>query len=184
MTRIFLTLSIAATGTLLVALWLGLNIGDAAEPTRAAQQRVSVHFLTALGALVFAVLVHAIVLTYFMGTSRWLEETSNAYRLDAGWQRQSKDLKWKLYPAMVLALTMLVLTGAFGGAADPASPVQFRGWGQFSAAHIHLGFAAMTVCINVAINAWEFFALQRNGQIVQRVLQEVRRIRVERGLSV
>jgi hypothetical protein len=111
MTRIFLSLSIAATGTLLVALWLGLNIGDAAEVTTAAQNRVATHFLTALGALMFAVLVHAIVLTYFMGTSRWLEETSNAYRLGSGWQQQSKDLKWKLYPAMVVALTMLILTG-------------------------------------------------------------------------
>lgn len=184
MTRIFLTLSIAATGTLLVALWLGLEIGDAAEPTPAAQHRVSMHFLTALGALVFAVLVHAIVLTYFMGTSRWLEETSNAYRLDAGMVRQSKDLKWRLYPAMVLALLLLILTGAFGGAADPASPVGFRGWGPFSAAHIHLAFATVTLLVNVAINAWEYLALQRNGRIVQSVLQEVRRIRIERGLDV
>lgn len=184
MTRIFLTLSIAATGTLLVALWLGLSIGDAAEPTPAAQHRVSVHFLTALGALVFAVLVHAIVLTYFMGTSRWLEETSNAYRLDAGWQQQSKDMKWKLYPAMVVALTMLIVTGAFGGAADPASAVGFRGWGPFSAAHIHLAFAVLTVLVNAMINAWEYSALRRNGRLVQDVLQQVRRIRVERGLDV
>jgi hypothetical protein len=184
MTRIFLSLSIAATGTLLVALWLGLNIGDAAEVTTAAQNRVATHFLTALGALMFAVLVHAIVLTYFMGTSRWLEETSNAYRLGSGWQQQSKDLKWKLYPAMVVALTMLILTGAFGGAADPASGVGFRGWGPFSAAHIHLGFAVLTVLVNAMVNAWEYAALRRNGRLVQDVLQQVRRIRTERGLDV
>src|SRR5437016_2737746 len=101
MTRIFLTLAVCSTGTLLLALWLGLEVGDASLRETAVQSRVSVHFLTGVAALVFSVLVHALVVTYFMGTGRWLEETCTAYRLGDARQAGSRNLKWRLYPAMV-----------------------------------------------------------------------------------
>jgi hypothetical protein len=90
MTRIFLTLAICSTVTLLTALWLGLEVGDAALRSTFVQSRVAVHFLTGVAAIVFAVLVHALVVTYFMGTGRWLEETCNAYRLGDEWQTGSR----------------------------------------------------------------------------------------------
>ena len=184
MTRIFLTLAICSTGTLLTALWLGLEIGDASLRASAVQSRVAVHFLTGVAALVFAVLVHALVVTYFMGTGRWLEETCTAYRLGDAWQTGSRNLKWRLYPAMVASLLLLIVTGASGGAADPASAVGFKGWGPLTAAQVHLAVASLTLAINAAVNIGEYVALRRNGRIVNEVLQEVRRMRLERGLEV
>jgi hypothetical protein len=184
MTRIFLSLAICSTGTLLTALWLGLEVGDASVRATAVQSRVAVHFLTGVGALVFAVLLHALVVTYFMGTGRWLEETCTAYRLGAAWQTGSKNLKWRLYPAMVTSLLLLIVTGAFGGAADPASAVGFKGWGPLTAAQVHLAVAGVTLAVNAAVNIAEYVALSRNGRLVNEVLQEVRRIRSERGLEV
>lgn len=184
MTRIFLTLAICSTGTLLTTFWLGLEVGDASVRSTAVQSRVAVHFLMGVGALVFAVLVHALVVTYFMGTGRWLEETCNAYRLGTAWQTGSKNLKWRLYPAMVTSLLLLIATGAFGGAADPASAVGFKGWGPLTAAQVHLAVAGLTLAVNAAVNIAEYVALSRNGQLVNEVLQEVRRIRTERGLDV
>ncbi len=184
MTRIFLSLAICSNLTLLAALGLGLTIGDATQRIAAVQSRVAVHFLTGVAALVFAVLVHALVVTYFMGTGRWLEETCNAYRLGNSWQQASREVKWKLYPAMVTSLLLLIGTGALGGAADPASAVGFRGIGSLSAAQVHLWFAAATLAVNLAVNVGEYAALRRNGQLVTAVLGEVRRIRVERGLDV
>src|SRR5579872_3545142 len=104
MTRIFLTLATCSTIVLGVAFWLGWGIGDASLRDSAVQTRVAIHFLTGVGALVFAVLVHALVITYFMGTGRWLEETCTAYRLGDAWQARSRNLKWRLYPAMVGSL--------------------------------------------------------------------------------
>src|SRR5438128_2433401 len=95
MTRIFLTLAICSTGTLLTALWLGLEVGDASLRATAVQSRVAVHFLTGVAAILFAVLVHALVVTYFMGTGRWLEETCTAYRLGDAWQTGSRNIKWR-----------------------------------------------------------------------------------------
>lgn len=184
MTRTFLSLAVAATLALVAALWLGLEIGDARQPDIAVQSRVTIHFLTGVGAIVFAVLVHALVITYFMGTGRWLEETCTRYRLGDERQARSRELKWRLYPAIVVSLLLLIVTGALGGAADPASVVGFQGIGPFSAAQVHLGVAALTLCVNMGVNIFEYLALGRNGQLVQEVLNEVRRIREEHGLEV
>jgi hypothetical protein len=184
MTRIFTTLAICGTVVLITALWLGLRIGDATLRDPAVQSRVTVHFLTGVAALVFAILVHALVITYFMGTGRWLEETCKAYRLNNSWQARNRNLKWRLYPVMVASLLLLIVTGAFGGAADPASAVSFAGFGPLTAAQVHLDVAIATLVVNAVVNVSEYAALRRNGLLVGEVLAEVRRIRLERGLDV
>ena len=184
MTRIFLSLALCSTVTLLAALWLGLGIGDASIRNGIVQSRVAVHFLTGVAALMFAVLVHALVITYFMGTGRWLEETCSAYRLGETWHARSREIKWRLYPALIGSLLLLILTGAFGAAADPASAVGFQGFGPLTAAQVHLNVAIATFVLNAAVNGWEYLALRRNGELIGQVLAEVRRIRLERGLEV
>lgn len=184
MIRIFLSLSIVSNLLLIAAFGLGWMIGDPTQPDRAVQAMVANHFLVALGALVFAVLVHAIVLTYFMGTGRWIEETSAAYKLPPDAHAANRALKYRTLPAMVLCIVLLVLTGAFGGAADPASPVRFQGWFGFSPATIHFLIASATLAINMLVNLWEYQAIESNGRLVLGVLEDVRRIRIERGLPV
>ena len=184
MTRILTTLVVIGSVGLGVAFWLGWTIGDPTVRDPAVQSRVAVHFLAAVAALVFAVLVHAMVITYFMGTGRWLEETCTAYKLGDQWQQASRNLKWRLYPALTGSLVLLIATGAFGGAADPASAVAFEGFGSLSAAQVHLCVAVVTLAVNAVVNVWELIAVRRNGRLVSNVLDEVRRIRTERGLDV
>lgn len=184
MVRIFLPLALMSTVTLIAAMMLGLMIDDPRVATTAVQQGVQYHFLTALGALCFATLVHAIVLTYFMGTGRWIEETSNAYRLPQSFRLRSQTVKYRTIPAMVGAFMLLLCTGALGAAADPASPMQAKGLFGLSPATLHLSAAIFSVLVNIGVNYLEFLALERNGDIVDEVLAEVRRIRVEKGLAV
>lgn len=184
MTRIFLTLATLSSLMLVAAIFLGLSVGDPRLPDPEVQRGVTVHFLFGVASLVFAVLVHALVLTYFMGTGRWLEETSAAYHLDPGLNEKNRSLKWALLPSMMLGIGLLIMTGALGGAADPASAISFQGWGSFSAAEVHLWGAVLTVTANVAINVWEYVGLRRNGALVTDVLQQVRQIRIQRGLPV
>lgn len=184
MVRIFLPLATLSTISLVMTMALGLSIEDPRSATVAAQTSVQYHFLTALSALCFATLVHAIVLTYFMGTGRWMEETANAYRLPATFLQRNQFIKYRTIPAMVAAFLLLLLTGALGAAADPASAVQFAGWGQISPATLHLSAAIFTILVNVGVNYLEFVALEKNGEIVEQVLAEVRRIRMEKGLAV
>ena len=184
MVRIFLPLAFLSTASLLLAMVLGLSIDDPKVRTVAVQAGVQYHFLAALAALVFATLVHAIVLTYFMGTGRWIEETSNAYRLDASIHKKSQNIKYRTIPFMVLCFFLLVITGAFGAAADPASPMQAKGWFGYSPGAIHSIVALTTIVANLYVNWLEFRALERNGDLIDQVLSDVRRIRLENGLAV
>ena len=183
-TRVFLTLSVLSTILLAIVFMLGLNIGDASVAEPEVQNAVSHHFLLACAGLVMAMLVHALVLTYFMGTGRWLEETSKAYKLSDSYRAEGQRLKYRSLPMMVAAIFMLVITGGFGGAADPASPVGFQGWLGVSPATLHLIVATCTLAINAIANLMEFRALERNGEIVRLVVEDVRRIREEHGLPV
>lgn len=184
MKRIFVSLALLSTLLLGVAFALGYSIGDPKVREPSVQAAVSNHFLTALAGLAFAALVHALVLTYFMGTGRWMEETMRAYRLPDRWWSESRKLKYQTVPAMVACLLLLVFTGAVGAAADPASPVNFQGWGGLSAAKIHLLIAATMLGVNTLVNLWEYQAIARNVVLINEVLGEVRRIREERGLPV
>ena len=184
MVRIFLPLAFLSVFLLVLTMALGLAIDDPKVRSQAVQSGVQYHFLSALAALVFATLVHAIVLTYFMGTGRWIEETVTAYRLDPAWHSRSTRIKYRTIPWMVVCFALLVITGALGASADPASPMQGKGWGGFSAATIHLIVALATVTANLFVTWLEFMALEQNGEIVDQVLAEVRRIRLEKGLAV
>ena len=177
-------LSFLSSASLIVALVLGLMIDDPTVRSTAVQNGVQYHFLAALAGLVLATMVHAIVLTYFMGTGRWIEETTQAYRIDPAWYARCSRIKYRTIPLMVLCFFMLVVTGAFGAAADPASPMQVRAWAGIPMATIHLSLALITIAINLLVNWLEFRALEENGQIVDQILAEVRRIRVEKGLAV
>ena len=85
---------------------------------------------------------------------------------------------------MVLCFALLVITGAFGAAADPASPMQAKGWFGYSPGVIHSIVAITTILANLYVNWLEFRALERNGELIDQVLAEVRRIRLENGLAV
>jgi hypothetical protein len=182
--RIFLTLSILSNASLVTAIVFGLSIGGAAARDVATQSRVSNHMLIGLGALTFATLVHAILLTYFMGTGRWLEETTRAYQLDQSWYQKNQRIKYRAIMSMTFCLLLLITTGALGAAADPATPVSLDGFLGMKGRTIHYLAALTTVLINMFVNLTEFIAISGNMAIVESVMAEVRRIRSERGLPV
>ena len=184
MSRIFLTLSFFGTALIALTFFLGLGIDDPRVPDPSVLQAKRIHMLTGLGALIFSTLVHAITFTYFMGTGRWIEETSRAYKLDEELYRQNQSVKYRLLPGICVAFTMLVLTGMFGAMADPGADRIYTGWFGMSPATVHLVFATLTVLANLAVNIHEFRSIERNGEIVAQVMSEVVRIRTERGLPV
>ncbi len=181
-TRIFLTLASVSTLLLLTVFVLGLNIGD--PRVLESQPLVSWHLLLALTGLIFATLVHAVVLTYFMGTGRWMEDVSKTYQLDDHWRVECQRLKYRVLPWMCLSLLLLLTTIGFGAAADPAARLGFSGCVGLSASTLHLLVALTTVGGNVLVNVREFHALERNGQFVNEVIAKVREIRIARGLPV
>lgn len=184
MKRIFLTLAVLGNVSLLGAAIYGLQIGGAMTRDPAVQSRVSTHMLIGLSALTFATLVHAILLTYFMGTGRWLEETSRAYQLDRSWHALNQKIKYRAVIGMIICLLLLITTGALGAAADPATPASLDGWLGLRGRTIHYAVAIATLIVNLIVNTAEFMAVARNSEIIEGVMAEVRRIRIDRGLPV
>lgn len=180
MKRIFITLAICATSLLVLTIVLGLNIGDVRSVE--AQGQISQHMLIGMGALTFGILVHAISLTYFMGTGRWIEETSNAYGLTDDLYNKSQKIKYGTLPGLTICVGLLIATGAFGAVADPATPMSLDGVLGLSGATIHFIIAVTTAIANALTNFVQFVAISKNSQVVEAVLAEVRRIRTERGL--
>lgn len=178
MNQIFLPLAAFGNIALLVTLWLGWRIEDAASLSAVARQQVSMHFLFAMGSCVFALFVHALVLTYFMGTGRWIQETSEAYRFEPAAREQNIKLKYQALPGMLVCLCLILTTGALGAIADPASNTQME-----YAPTIHFTLAVSTIIANLLVNCIQYIAIVRNSAVVNLVYQEVLKVRRERGLD-
>ncbi len=180
MTRIFTTLALLSLGLFLAAIVVGLSIGDLYhQPTEATLRWRGVHMLTGTAAALAVVFVHSIVVTYFVGTSRWCKEVTETYRLDPSPLMRSSQLKRKTFPWSVLGMLAVVGVGALGAASDPGTGRPDTA----SMADVHL-LAALT---GLAFVAWTYFRawlnILANQSVIQEIVAAVRVIRDERGLD-
>jgi hypothetical protein len=182
MKRIFLTLTIVGTMLLVVAFVLGLEIGDPRSVSTATRRLMSYHLLISVAALIFATLVHAVLLTYFMGTSRWLEEARLAYKLDTHWNEENRRLKYRTIPLMAGCLLVLILNIPLGAISVDRGNWTLPGGHELSPSRVHFAFAIVTIVVNLAVNALEYRSIDRNSELIGEVVKEVRRIRQEHGL--
>jgi hypothetical protein len=182
--HIFLTLTVVGTLLLLASLILGFEIGDPRSVAPLTRKLMSYHLLISVAALIFAALVHAVLLTYFMGTSRWLEEARQAYKFDTRWSEENRRLKYRTIPVMAVCLLLLIGNIPFGAMAVDKAEWALPLVGSVSPSHVHLVFSVFTIVVNLAVNAMEYLAIRRNSELIADVLGEVRRIREARGLPV
>ncbi len=181
MTRIFISLAWFALVMMGATLIIGLSIGDLHTDRSPDMLRwATVHRLAGVATALTVVLVHSIVVTYFVGTSRWVKEVSEAYDLGAPFLVRANTLKRRTFPWAVMGMLAVVGVIALGGAADPASGI--RNSVNWVTPHL-VGAMAGLVFI-----AWCFFIewnnIHANHQVIADVLTEVHRIRAERGLEV
>ncbi|MDC0937090.1 hypothetical protein OAS39_12460 [Pirellulales bacterium] len=180
MSRIFAVLAGLSLALIVTAMGLGLMIGDLYDhpgPETLSMRRV--HFLTGVAAALAVVLVESIIVTYFIGTSRWCKEVTETYRLDLRFLRESTRLKRGTFPLCVVGMLTAVGVGALGAASDP-------GTGRPNTAEmagVHLGAALVGLCLI----AWTYYRswlnVAANQVVIDDVMGEVRRTRDERGLD-
>lgn len=178
MNQIFLFLASLANVALFVTFYLGWRIEDAGSLSESALRQTSMHFQFALASASFALLVHAVVLTYFMGTGRWIQETSEAYKFEPAARDRNIRLKYQVLPGMMLCLLLIIVNGAFGAIADPASNAQME-----HSATIHFALAITTLAVNLIVNVMQYNAIVRNSSVVDQVYRTVLKVRQERGLD-
>jgi hypothetical protein len=172
MTRIFLTLAILNGGALAAAFVTGfaskLQHGAPSDDST-----YVLHFVVGLIAVLASLMVHCLVITYFLGTGRLIKEVTLAYNLpDERWARLTRDLKRSNTPKAILAMLLAIAVAAAG---EGERHVVWPWW-----IHLVLAVAALTC------NLWVFYVEYRNigtnGLILDEVMEAVERIRAEHGL--
>jgi hypothetical protein len=181
MTRIFPMLASLSLMLIATALVMGFLIGDlyADPPAIEAFTWRSRHMLTGVAAALAVVLVESIAVTYFIGTSRWVKEVTETYRLPASDLSESTRLKRRTFPWCVLGMLTVVGVGALGAASDPGTG---RPDTQ-SMASVHQMAALAGLCLVALTYYRAWLNIAANQDVIARIIAQVGRIRSERGLD-
>ncbi len=180
-TRIFATLAWFALVLMAATLVIGLSIGDFHQNHDETMRRwATVHRLSGVATGLAVVLVNSIVVTYFIGTSRWCKEVSETYGLGRPYVERANALKRRTFPWAVIGMLTVVGVIALGGAADPATMLPHTE--DWVTPHL------LGALVGLAVIAWTFYVewtnIAANHVVIADVLAEVRRIREQRGLEV
>jgi hypothetical protein len=132
-----------------------------------------IHFYLGLFAVLLTLAVHCLIFIYFLGTGRWVKEVALAYRLpDAPLPRLTRDLKRRTFPLALLAMLVPIAAAAAGTAA------QRQEWPW----PIHATLAGVTLLVNLWAFIIEYRNVSINAGVIDAVMREVDRIRLEHGL--
>jgi hypothetical protein len=172
MKRIFPVLAAVDAVFLLVTFAFGLVRGfapgalDSIDPL--------LHFKLGLFSVVGNLGVHGLVVfIYFLGTGRWVKEVALAYGIpDDPLPKLTRDLKRRVYPAAMFAMLVPIAAAAAGMGA------MFQEWPW----PIHFVLALATLLVNGWAFVVEYRCIHTNAAVLFEVLNEVDRIRAERGL--
>lgn len=149
--------------------------GELATP----HARMVVHRLLGTASALVALLVASITITYFIGTSRWCKEVAETYKLPEELAIRSTLLKRRTFPwAMLSIVTVIGLVG-LGAASDPRGANR-----EYSASLVTPHYlAAMAGIVIIGYAFWvQAQRIGENYAIIDEILDNVRRIRAERGL--
>jgi len=179
-TRIFLVLAWFAVLFVAATLILGLTLGDIRHDLSADTRTwATVHRLSGVAAALAVVFADSVVVTYFIGTSRWCKEVVQAYSLDGELIRRSSGLKRRTFPWAVISMLSIVGVVALGGAADPATGRQgTEAWSMPHLLGALLGLGVIAFCFVIQWNN-----IHANHGLIAEILAHVKRIRAERGLD-
>ena len=181
MLRIFSTLAVLSLLLLLTAIVLGLSIGDLYQrpPSSETLHARGVHMLTGIAAALAGVFVLSVVITYFVGASRWSKEVVETYGLDPKHAIKSAVLKRRTFFWAVVGMLTVVAVGALGAASDPGTGRP--GTQDMASNHLAGALAGFVVV------AWTYLRagmnIVSNQQVIRQVLAQVKEIRSQRGLD-
>jgi amino acid transporter len=183
MTRIFLTLASLSVILLVTAMVMGLAMGDLYErpvPSHETLHWATLHRLTGVAAALAVVFVESVVVTYFIGTSRWCKEVVETYQLDRAPVVASSRLKRRTFPWALAGMLGVVAIIALGGAADPASlQPNTKAWANW---HLIGAFSGIGLVAWTYLVAWN--NILANHAIITGLVAKVARLRQDRGMDV
>jgi hypothetical protein len=187
--RIFFTLAVFSLICVVVALIVGIYVGDlhnVLEPETSPSlrqttiERASVHRRIGVAAAIVVIFANSLAVTYFIGTGRWCKEVVTSYSLSPELLQRSVALKRRTFPWAVSSMLLIVGVVALGAAADPGTGMQDTA--EWVLPHF---LGSLTA---VAFLVLSFFVqgsnIRAHYEVINEIMAEVRRVRVERGMAV
>lgn len=133
------------------------------------------HLYLSLFAIIFNLGLHCLIFIYFLGTGRWVKEVATAYALpDEPYPKGTRTLKRQAFPPALCAMLVPIAAGA-AGMANIHHVLTGVAW-------IHFGLALLSFVINAWACLVEYRCVSANASVIDGVMQEVERIRAEKGL--
>jgi hypothetical protein len=177
---LFAIMFVLATGCLGFAL-RSVDIRDIHDT--AGQRWATIHRLSGVAAALAVVLVNSIVVTYFVGTSRWCKEVAETYQLAPTFVARGNAIKRRTFPLCVANMLIAVGIVALGGAGDPAGT--FRGTPPpgLTWTNVHFIAAVTGLCFIAWASLHQYANIIAQQVLINDVMGEVKRIRTERGLD-
>ena len=182
--RIFPPLAIFAILTVAATLILGLSLGDVRDPNDVTTQRwATVHRLSGVAAALVVLGVNSIAVTYFVGTSRWCREVTDAYQLEPSSAPQSKPQTAHVPPGRDQYADPGCHRG-LGNRGPSRSIAACRAAAASTWAHVHLVTALAGLVFLAYTSFLEWVNIDANHDVIEAIMGEVRRIREAKGLEV
>jgi hypothetical protein len=166
----------AVANYLLVAITvvLGLLIVPADQARSVGYDAFLVHLEFGILTALFTMLAQCIVFTYFLGTTRWVKETTEAYRMPRAWVERSQACRRRAMVCAMVAILLVVATVASGAGAHTGIFPLWAHWLGPSVTYVYLLFAYRA----------QLGAIETHIRLTDDVMAEVTRIRAERQALV
>lgn len=143
------------------------------------RRRAGFHKLFGIAAALVTMLVNSVAITYFVGTSRWCLEVSDAYHLDLARVEQCRRLKRRTFASALISMLTMVALAGLGAAADPGNSASGgTGWVQ-----LHLATALAGTVVVSGIFWYQAGQVRANYQLIQQIMADVRQVRDDHGLD-
>ncbi|QDU61105.1 hypothetical protein Pan216_19590 [Planctomycetes bacterium Pan216] len=166
-------LVLGATNFLLVAItaFLGLLSQPPVDANHLGDGAFLYHLPLGIFTALFTMLVNCLVMTYFLGTNRWVRETAEAYALDPRFTMRSRSCRTRSMMVIVPSILLVVATIATGAGTHTKVWPLWLHWVAPAVTYLFVFYAYFV----------EYFAVEEHIQLTDEVMVEVDRIRAERG---
>ena len=171
-------LGLACTNYLLVAIAAYLGLLSDGRGQTDGRDLFHYHLMAAITTALFTMFVHCIIFTYFLGTNRWVRETSAAYSLGDEFSRRSQRCRFRAFSAALIGIFAIVVTVASGAWTDTALPGTEKTWSLWA----HRVFPAATYLYMLFAFRTEYLAVEEHMGLTDEVMARVDEIRTARGL--
>ncbi len=164
---------------------IGASLGDVSDKDdKSTQHWATVHRLSGVAAALAVMFINGVVITYFVGTCRWCKEVVDTYNLDSNLTYRSAVLKRRAFPISLLLMLVFVVVVASGGAADPSAAVQPPPLGGVQWSTLHLVGVLLGMAALLYVAYFQMTCIRANQKVIHEILQNVREVRVAKGLDV